>query len=343
MKLSRILSRSALGLVFLIVLGAVTGAAYNTLSLWHYRHQAGIPGNLYDVEGYAMHLYCTGQGSPTIVLDSGLGDDFTAWAKVQPVLSTLTRVCSYDRAGFGWSASRPGLRDADHISGELHQLVAKAGIQRPFVLMGHSIAGIYMRSYAAHYPGDLAGLVFVDGATPLQDDRVPAELRKIQQDQRRKMPLQKWLIAMGWYRMHGMCASVPPGFERYSIWIKADSCIPSQVDAIEAELDAEQVSGEETIHAGPFGALPILIFSRDPQVLPSNWPTAVAKGNAVVWEQMQEEAKGLSSQSRRIIAKDSDHAIQDDRTDLVNQEVAIFLEQVRQHREFADNHSTIEE
>lgn len=343
MKLSRILSRAALGVLFLIMLGGVAGAAYNALSLWHYRHQAGVPGKLYDVGGYSMHLYCTGQGSPTIVLDSGLGDDFTAWAKVQPVLSTRTRVCSYDRAGFGWSASRAALRDADNISGELHQLVAEAGIQRPFILMGHSIAGIYMRSYATHYPGDLAGLVFVDGATPLQDDRVPAELQKIQREQRRKMPLQKLLMSLGWYRLHGMCTSVPTGFEQYSTWIKADTCVPSQVSAIEAELDAEQVSGEETIHAGPFGALPILIFSRDPRVLPSNWPPQVARANAVVWEKMQEEAKGLSSQSRRIIAKDSGHAIQDDRTDLVNREVAMFLEQVRQHREFANNHSTIEE
>jgi pimeloyl-ACP methyl ester carboxylesterase len=326
-----------------MILGAAAGAAYNALSLWRDRHQAGIPGGLYDVEGYPMHLYCTGQGSPTIVLDSGLGDDFTAWAKVQPALSAQTRVCSYDRAGFGWSASRPGVRDADHISAELHQLVAEAGIRRPFILMGHSIAGIYMRSYAAHYAGDLAGLVFVDGATPLQDARVPAEFRNIQQEQRRKMPLQKLLITLGWYRLHGMCTSVPPGFEPYSRWIKADLCVPSQVDVIEAELDAEQVSGEETIHAGPFGALPILIFSRDPQALPLNWPPQVARENAVVWEQMQEEAKGLSSQSRRIIAKGSGHAIQDDRTDLVNREVAIFLEQVRQHREFADNHSTIEE
>ena len=343
MKLSRILSRAALGLSVLILLGAISGAAYNALSLWQYRHRAGIPGRLYEVEGYPMHLYCTGQGSPTVLMDSGLGDDFTAWAKVQPALSALTQVCSYDRSGFGWSASRPGVRDADHISRELHQLVAAAGIQRPVILMGHSIAGIYMRSYAAHYPGDLAGLVFVDGATPLQDDRVPAELQKIQREQRRKMPVQKLLIALGWYRLHGMCTSIPSGFEPYAPWIKADSCVPSQVDTIEAELDAEQASGEETIHAGPFGALPILIFSRDSRVLPFNWPPQVARENAVVWEQMQEEAKGLSSQSRRIIAKGSGHAIQDDRTDLVNREVAIFLEQVRQHREFTDNHSTIEE
>ena len=80
----------------------------------------------------------------------------------------------------------------------------------------------------------------------------------------------------------------------------------SQIDAMKNELDAEHDSGEEAIHAGPFGNLPVLILSRDPKVVTSNWPAPVAKGNAVVWNQMQDEAKGLPSQSIRIIAKGSD-------------------------------------
>ena len=88
-------------LVCLLVVG--TGTAYNALSLRHFRQIAGVPGRLFDMGGYSTHLYCTGTGSPTVLLSSGLGDDFTEWAKVQPVLSQQTRVCSYDRAGFGWS------------------------------------------------------------------------------------------------------------------------------------------------------------------------------------------------------------------------------------------------
>lgn len=325
------------------VLAAGIGAAYNALSLRHFRQVAGMPGRLYDVGGYSMHLYCTGAGSPTILLSSGLGDDFTEWAKVQPVLSQQTRVCSYDRAGFGWSESRPGVQDANAISSHLHQLVKVAGIQRPLVLVGHSISGIYLRAYAAHYRDDLAGLVFIDGATPLQDSRIPKALLKIQQDQRRDMPWQKLLMTLGWYRLKGECTSIPPGFEAYGAWIKADSCVPSQMDAIEQELDAEQASGQETIHAGPFGNLPVLILSRDPSVLAPNWPASVAKSNAVVWNQMQEEAKGLSSDNRRIIAKRSGHYIQDDRPDLVNRQIASFIVMIRDHQSFSDNHSTLEE
>ena len=141
-----------------------------------------------------------------------------------------------------------------------------------------------------------------------------------------------------------MCTEVPAGFESYSLWIKADSCVPSQVSAMENELDGEQASGEETQHAGPFGSIPILIFSRDPSVLAPNWPAEISKENSVVWNQMQEEAKDLSSQSRRIIAKGSGHYVQIDRADLVIKEVAAFVLRLREHQNpLENNHTTIEE
>lgn len=334
---------TALALLALLACGMVAGAAYNALSVRHDRAGAGVPGRLYRFSGYTMHLYCTGHGSPTVVLDSGLGDDSLIWAKVQPELSKTTTVCSYDRAGFGWSDSRPGRQDARAIAGQLHELLAAASITRPIILMGHSISGLYLRSYAAQFPDDLVGMVFVDGVTPLQDDRVPPALVKIQEEQRRDMPWIKVRMMLGWYRLKGECASIMPGFERYAAWIKADSCIPSQIDAVENELDAERVSGEMTLHAELPRSLPILILSRDPEILPSNWPADVAKGNAVIWNVMQEEAKKLTDYSRRIIAKGSDHYIQIDRPDLVNREVAAFITQVRNRDLSRLDGSTIEE
>jgi hypothetical protein len=180
----------------------------------------------------------------------------------------------------------------------------------------------------------------VDGATPLQDDRIPKELAKIQDEQRRQMPKQKLLMMLGWYRLQGVCTSVRKGFEAVGAWRKADSCIPSHMDAIENELDAERASGEETIHAGPFGDLPILILSRDPTILAPNWPAAVSKANSAIWNQMQEESKDLSTDSVRIIAKGSDHYIQNDRPDLVIQETNTFLTMIRAHQHFPNNKST---
>jgi pimeloyl-ACP methyl ester carboxylesterase len=98
--------------------------------------------------------------------ESGLGDDARVWGKVQPELAKLTRVCSYDRSGLGWSDPRPGLRDSVTVANQLHGLLIAAGISGPVVLMGHSMAGCHMREYGSKYPGDIAGVVFVDAVTP---------------------------------------------------------------------------------------------------------------------------------------------------------------------------------
>jgi pimeloyl-ACP methyl ester carboxylesterase len=317
----------------LIALGCAAGfgAAFNALSLHHHRAIAGVPGKLFDVDGYTMHLFCTGHGAPTLILDAGLGDDSLIWAKVQPQLSEHTRVCSYDRAGFGWSQARPGPRDANSIADQLHELLRVAEVPPPYIYMAHSIAGLYARAFAKRYAAELSGLVLVDGATPLQDDRLPKALVAMQEAQRKAMPWQRLLMGLGWNRIRGECTQIPPGFDRYAAWLRADSCVPSQLKAIEGELDAERLSGEETLHAGPFESLPILIVSRDPNVIPPNWPVDIGKANAPVWNTMQEEAKSLSPHSRRIIARRSDHDIQIDRADLINRAVTEFITNLRNH------------
>jgi pimeloyl-ACP methyl ester carboxylesterase len=331
MSKTKIAALSLLTALVVLVCAAVLGAAYNTLSLRHYRSLAGVPGKLFTVDGYDMHLFCTGQGAPAIILDAGLGDDSLIWAKVQPELSKHTTVCAYDRAGFGWSQLRSDRRDANSIAERLHRLLQVAQVPPPYILMGHSIAGLYVRAYANRYSAELAGLVLVDGATPLQDDRVPKALVAMQDEQRRTMPWRQFLMSIGWNRIKGECTQIMPGFDRYAAWIKADTCVPSQISAIEGELDSERLSGEETVHAGPFASLPILILSRDPAVLPSNWPTDVAKANATVWNEMQEEAKSLSPHSRRLIARNSDHYIHVDRPDLLNKAVTEFVTDIRNH------------
>jgi pimeloyl-ACP methyl ester carboxylesterase len=159
--------RIVLSVVVLVAVAVAASSGFNAIALHHFRSRP--PGQMYRVNGHTMRIACTGSGSPTIVLDAGLGNDGLIWGGVQPVLAKTTRVCSYDRAGFGWSDALPPPRDADHIATELHGLLAAARIDGPIVLMGHSIAGIYIRDYATRYPADVAGLIFVDGSTPLQN------------------------------------------------------------------------------------------------------------------------------------------------------------------------------
>ncbi len=176
-KWRRVTERILLSLIALLCVLLAGNTIFNAAALRYYRSIYPAPGKMYVINGHQMHLNCTGDGSPTIVLEAGGGADSLAWSKVQPELSKTTRVRSYDRTGMGWSSPGPSPRDADAIASELHALLQQAGVDGPIVLMGHSMRGMYIRAYATLYPQDVTGLIFVEGATPLEEDRESAELR----------------------------------------------------------------------------------------------------------------------------------------------------------------------
>lgn len=120
------------------------------------------PQRLVDIGGRRMNLYCTGSGSPTVVLDAGGGSWSLTWRYVQPLIAQTTRVCSYDRAGLGFSDAGPMPRTTLAIVDDLHALLHRAGISAPYVLVGHSMGGYDMRVFADLYGPEVAGMVLVD-------------------------------------------------------------------------------------------------------------------------------------------------------------------------------------
>ena len=123
------------------------------------------PGRLIDIGGWRLHLNCTGEArasQPTVILESGLGDFSVEWSLVQPSVAKFARVCSYDRAGDGWSELGPHPRTLRQIVYELRTLLDKAGIKPPFVFVGHSYGGWLTRLYAYTYPAEVAGMVLVE-------------------------------------------------------------------------------------------------------------------------------------------------------------------------------------
>lgn len=130
------------------------------------------PGTLIDVGGWRLHLNCTGKSernTPTVVLEAGSGDFSVDWQLVQPEVARFSRVCSYDRAGSGWSDLGPRPRTMKQVAYELHTALQKAGEKGPFVLVGHSLGGLIVRVYVADYPEEVTGVVLVDGTS---DDTV---------------------------------------------------------------------------------------------------------------------------------------------------------------------------
>ncbi len=127
-----------------------------------------MPGHAYEIDGRRLHLDCHGSGSPTVVVESGLAGTSASWARVVPEVAKTSRVCAYDRAGQGWSEEGSQPHDGLQAAHDLNALLHAAGEVGPLVLVGHSTGGTYVMTYAAQYPGDVAGMVLLDSSSPDQ-------------------------------------------------------------------------------------------------------------------------------------------------------------------------------
>ena len=151
-----------------VLLIAAVGGAFETIA----RATSSNPplgGRTYLVNGHRLYLNCVGEGAPTVVLFNGLGSRTPSWAWIQRTVSSSTRVCTFDRAGEGWSGGDVA-GDARQLTSDVHGLLAAAHVPGPYVLAAHSVGGIYALLYAARYPEHAAGLALIDSSTPYQFD-----------------------------------------------------------------------------------------------------------------------------------------------------------------------------
>jgi pimeloyl-ACP methyl ester carboxylesterase len=152
--------------VLAVLMVASVGGGYETVRESLDARAYPPPGQLVDVGGHRLHLYCTGSGSPTVVLEPGGGASSSDFAWITPAVARDTRVCVYDRAGRGWSDPADGPQDGAHIAADLHALLERAHVPGPYVLAGHSFGGLYVQSFAAQFPDQVAGLVLLDSTAP---------------------------------------------------------------------------------------------------------------------------------------------------------------------------------
>lgn len=314
----------------LAVLAAVIMGAAAVLCLFNLavvasaRAQHPPLGQLYTVEGRSMHLYCVGQGSPTIVLEAGAGDDVLYWQTIQPGLAKLTRVCAYDRAGIGWSDPDPGKRDSETIARQLHGLLQTAGVQRPMIMVGASAGGFHVREYVREYPDDVVAVAFLDSSSPYQVDELPGS-RKWYDGEVRGRPKQvtweRLKVWSGWPRLMGECHdTLPPALEQYQAASDAEQCRPNYVGGDLGEFLNFETSGREAERLTTLGDRPLLVISQDPDRSKTGW-TADAIAGQPVWNREQEALKAMSSRSWRVIARGSRHHVHHDRADVVLREI----------------------
>jgi pimeloyl-ACP methyl ester carboxylesterase len=314
--------RIALTLVTFLLILAAGGFLYENISEARDRRFNHFDGTRVNVEGRLMHIYCTGRGNPTVILDSGLGDSYLSWSKVQPEIAKFTRVCSYDRAGLGYSepSSRP--RTSKVIAEELHALLQNAGISSPYVMVGHSMGGYDVRMYTSMYPKEIAGMVLVDASHPDQENRFPQELRDMEGRWHREAQFITYTMPIGVPRLLGLCDADPRSRAAECNW-------HSSREQLE-EMQSFSQSAAETAAIGSLSDLPLVVLSHDPDKPSSELPPDLARQVNVDWEKMQDELAHLSTRGTRTVVKNSFHYIQFDRPDVVTDAVHKVVEQARE-------------
>lgn len=153
--------RTTAAILAVVTLAVLVGATYQGVATALERRRFQRPGGLVDAGGHQLHIHCTGEGAPVVVLEAAAGSMSSAWSRVQPRIAAVTRVCSYDRSGLGWSETGDGLYDPGRVSAELHALLAEAHEPAPFVLVGHELGASYARLFAARFPGVTAAVIGV--------------------------------------------------------------------------------------------------------------------------------------------------------------------------------------
>jgi pimeloyl-ACP methyl ester carboxylesterase len=280
-------------------------------------------GQLVDVGGYRLHLACQGEGSPTVVMEAAIGETGLLWSLVQPAVAKLTRACSYDRAGYGWSDPSPKPRTAGVMVEELHTLLDTAQVPGPYVLVGHSLGGLLVRLYAVRYPQQVAGLVLVDSAHEEQYRRAPRELQElvpqVEEEARQQLEGLKALIVSG--SLDASMLPVPPGLpaaaaDTFRALVAAS---PKHVETVIAEQQAVQVIHAElaATRITTLGTIPLVVLSHGQPMAMPGLPDEVNQAHEQLWQQLQAELAGLSSRGRLMVAQDSGHYIQLERPQLV--------------------------
>lgn len=267
MKMNRLLKglkRFFMGLlVFLFVL-SLTGMLYQTAAAEADKRNFPPPGNLIDVGGFKMHIHCEGAGSPTVILEAMSGGGSPYWGWVQPEITKKTRVCAYDRAGFYWSESDPEPQTLARTVRNLHTLLVNANIEGPYVLVGHSIGGLYVRQFAEDYPEQTAGLVLLDTGHPEQFQQYP-ELFTDGDAMLRIMPELQMLTRIGVGRLYfalggEMDFSGLP--EQQKSQVKAFWSSTRYYDAQTVELRAGREIWADALNLKGLGDKPLLVISR---------------------------------------------------------------------------------
>jgi pimeloyl-ACP methyl ester carboxylesterase len=314
----RIAGRILRYLAVLVVVLCIGGATYQWLASVADAKRFPMPGERVDIGGRSLHLYCSGAGPTTVLLEVGLGGDYSQWRLVQRAIAPFARVCSYDRAGLGWSDPSDRATHANFVTEDLRRLVVAKDLTAPFVLVGWSAGGVFVRNYYAAYPDGVIGMVLVESSHEQQRDRLsgPDDAAKSLRDSLRALDLCRALAWSGAVRLSGAMEKIvaplhlpdDPRDEIVALQNRTDYCAGNEREMRDFDADIAQTDPPRSL-----GDLPLVVLTRGMKSSAKNMPVPVSQDYLdradKNWFVMQDELAMLSTRASHRVVPNSGHAI----------------------------------
>jgi pimeloyl-ACP methyl ester carboxylesterase len=254
-----------------------------------------MSGERYDIGGYSLHINCLGKGSPTIIMDVGLGDDSSDWQSLFEQSSKITHTCIYDRAGYGWSDYGPRPRTSRRIASELMILLQQAQIQPPYILVGHSFAGFNLRLFASFFPKTVEGMILIDASHELQYDRLNIKLPAPYKGRRNIIITQS--------APKNQTSSTKPQILKDHAFRAAGQ-----------EIAGLSLSSRQVQLNGSIPTVPLIVISRG---MPEWEGNEKLRRREKIWIELQQDLTRLSPYSQHLFANHSGHNIPHDQPQII--------------------------
>jgi pimeloyl-ACP methyl ester carboxylesterase len=295
---------------------AIAGASYQAIASRAEAQRFHHPGQLVTIGKFRLNVFCTGEGSPTVVLEAGLADSLDSWRRVQPEIARFARVCSSDRAGYGYSDPGPMPRTSDRIASELHAALRSAGEKPPYLLIGHSFGGFNIRVFNGMYSDEVKGLVLVDATQEDQYRLLPRAWADMGAAMRRRAERQAF-----WAPLY-----IDLGLARVQLRLQGHQVPPlllqsKYLKARASEFDNIEVSAGQARRAGHIDGKPLLVLTAG-RAIDAALKAMLSEQDRTAYEEtwvndLQIRLAHLSTLGRRVVVPDSGHDMPTDRPDAI--------------------------
>ena len=265
-------------------------------------------GKQIDIGGRHLYFECAGEGTPTILLESGLGDGSDSWNPVWEKFTAITSVCRYDRAGIGQSDPTQRPRSSREVVADLHSLLDKLGLAMPLVIVAHSFGCLHARLFAHQYPEKVAGLIFLDSTLPDLGEKILPFL---------PLPTDQDSEALQGFRT-----------------TQEDPKITEEIEGLVANACFAQVQAYRSLGDIPLVHLDSgsLVFDPSASWWPPELPAALAEGFTQSFIESKLALTALSSKGREVFVQGSGHYIHHDKPEMFVATVQQVIDELRSNK-----------